>query len=158
MGGDCGLAGRLNRGDVHLCRFAPPDKQRPVLILTRDTAIGHLATVTVGPDNFHGPKRSLRGDIGRRRRNEEPLRRVTAASDQTRRQPESCTDAGGVFSPAVLTWLFLSAEESVERRGLRVARGKFRDIAETPANRALDACQMSGSKWSDEIRLRPRLD
>jgi mRNA interferase MazF len=43
------LAGRLNRGDVHLCRFALPDKQRPVLILTRDSAIGHLATVTVAP-------------------------------------------------------------------------------------------------------------
>ena len=43
------MAGRLNRGDVHLCRFAPPDKQRPVLILTRGTAIGHLATVTVAP-------------------------------------------------------------------------------------------------------------
>jgi mRNA interferase MazF len=43
------LAGRLNRGDVHLCRFAPPDKQRPVLILTRESAIGHLSTVTVAP-------------------------------------------------------------------------------------------------------------
>lgn len=49
MGGDCGVAGRLNRGDVHLCRFSPPDKQRPVLILTRDSAIGHLSTVTVAP-------------------------------------------------------------------------------------------------------------
>jgi mRNA interferase MazF len=49
VGGDGGLAGRLNRGDVHLCRFAPPDKQRPVLMLTRGTAIGHLATVTVAP-------------------------------------------------------------------------------------------------------------
>ncbi len=43
------MARGLNRGDVHLCRFAPPDKQRPVLILTRDMAIGHLATVTVAP-------------------------------------------------------------------------------------------------------------
>ena len=43
------MAGRLNRGDVHLCRFAPPDKQRPVLILTRDGVIGHLSTVTVAP-------------------------------------------------------------------------------------------------------------
>ena len=43
------MAGRLNRGEVHLCRFAPPDKQRPVLILTRDSAIGHLSTVTVAP-------------------------------------------------------------------------------------------------------------
>ena len=43
------MAGKLNRGDVHLCRFAPPDKQRPVLVLTRDSAIGHLSTVTVAP-------------------------------------------------------------------------------------------------------------
>ena len=43
------MARRLNRGDVHLCRFAPPDKQRPVLILTRDAAIAHLSTVTVAP-------------------------------------------------------------------------------------------------------------
>ena len=43
------MARRLNRGDVHLCKFAPPDKQRPVLILTRDAALGYLATVTVAP-------------------------------------------------------------------------------------------------------------
>jgi mRNA interferase MazF len=43
------LAERLNRGDVHLCRFERPDKQRPVLILTRSGAIGHLSTVTVAP-------------------------------------------------------------------------------------------------------------
>ena len=43
------MAGRLNRGDVHLCRFAPPDKMRPVLILTRDISIGLLSTVTVAP-------------------------------------------------------------------------------------------------------------
>ena len=43
------MAGRLNRGDVHLCQFAAPDKQRPVLILTRNGVIGHLSTVTVAP-------------------------------------------------------------------------------------------------------------
>ena len=43
------MAGTLSRGDVRLCRFAPPDKQRPVVVLTRDSAIGHLATVTVAP-------------------------------------------------------------------------------------------------------------
>ena len=43
------MAGQLNRGDIHIYRFAPPDKQRPVLILTRDSAIGHLSTVTVAP-------------------------------------------------------------------------------------------------------------
>src|SRR5580698_211884 len=49
MGGCRGVAGTLSRGDVRLCRFAPPDKQRPVLVLTRDSAVGHLATVTVAP-------------------------------------------------------------------------------------------------------------
>jgi len=43
------VAGRLSRGDVHLCRLAPPDKERPVLVLTRHSAIGHLSTVTVAP-------------------------------------------------------------------------------------------------------------
>jgi mRNA interferase MazF len=43
------LAGGLNRGDVHLCRFASPHKERPVLILTRNSAIRHLSTVTVAP-------------------------------------------------------------------------------------------------------------
>ena len=49
MGGRRGVAGTLTRGEVRLCRFAHPDKQRPVLVLTRDSAIGHLATVTVAP-------------------------------------------------------------------------------------------------------------
>lgn len=39
----------LTRGAVHLCRFEKPDKQRPVLILTRDSAVDHLSTVTVAP-------------------------------------------------------------------------------------------------------------
>ncbi len=43
------MAGKLNRGDVHLCRFASPDQQRPVLILTRNSALGHLSAVTVAP-------------------------------------------------------------------------------------------------------------
>jgi mRNA interferase MazF len=43
------LAGKLSRGDVHLCRFAPPGKPRPVLVITRDSALGHLSTVTVAP-------------------------------------------------------------------------------------------------------------
>jgi mRNA interferase MazF len=43
------MAGILSRGDVRLCRFSPPDKQRPVLVLTRNSAVGHLATVTVAP-------------------------------------------------------------------------------------------------------------
>ncbi len=37
------------RGDVRLYRFAPPDKSRPVVVLTRNSAIAYLATVTVAP-------------------------------------------------------------------------------------------------------------
>jgi mRNA interferase MazF len=43
------MAGRIARGDVRLYQFAPPDKSRPVVVLTRNSAIGYLATVTVAP-------------------------------------------------------------------------------------------------------------
>lgn len=43
------MAARIARGDVRLYSFAPPDKKRPVVVLTRDSAIGYLATVTVAP-------------------------------------------------------------------------------------------------------------
>lgn len=43
------MAGRIARGDVRLYDFAPPDKKRPVVVLTRDGAIAYLSTVTVAP-------------------------------------------------------------------------------------------------------------
>jgi mRNA interferase MazF len=43
------MAARLERGQVRLYRFPPPDKQRPVLVLTRDSAIAYLTRVTVAP-------------------------------------------------------------------------------------------------------------
>lgn len=43
------MAGRIARGDVRLYRFAPPNKQRPVVVLTRASAIAYLSTVTVAP-------------------------------------------------------------------------------------------------------------
>lgn len=43
------MAARIARGDVRLYNFAPPDKNRPVVILTRDSAIAYLGTVTVAP-------------------------------------------------------------------------------------------------------------
>ncbi len=43
------MAANIARGDVRLYRFAPPDKTRPVLVLTRDSAIAYLSTVTVAP-------------------------------------------------------------------------------------------------------------
>jgi mRNA interferase MazF len=43
------LASGIARGDVRLYHFAPPDKKRPVVVLTRDSVIGYLSTVTVAP-------------------------------------------------------------------------------------------------------------
>ncbi len=39
----------VRRGEIRWHRFAPPDKRRPVLILTRDSVIGSLHEVTVAP-------------------------------------------------------------------------------------------------------------
>jgi mRNA interferase MazF len=43
------VAGALARGDVRLFRFPAPDKQRPVLVLTRTSALRFLGRVTVAP-------------------------------------------------------------------------------------------------------------
>ena len=39
----------MKRGEVRWYTFKAPDKRRPVLILTRDSAIGVLTSVTVAP-------------------------------------------------------------------------------------------------------------
>jgi mRNA interferase MazF len=43
------MASRIARGDVRLYSFTPPDKKRPVVVVTRDSAIAYLSTVTVAP-------------------------------------------------------------------------------------------------------------
>lgn len=43
------MASRIARGDVRLYNFAPPDKKRPVVVLTRNSAIAYLSTVIVAP-------------------------------------------------------------------------------------------------------------
>jgi mRNA interferase MazF len=43
------MAARVARGDIRLYQFAPPNKKRPVIVLTRDSAIAYLSTVTVAP-------------------------------------------------------------------------------------------------------------
>jgi mRNA interferase MazF len=43
------VAGGIARGDIRLYNFAAPDKKRPVVVVTRDSAIGYLSTVTVAP-------------------------------------------------------------------------------------------------------------
>jgi len=43
------LAGRVERGEIRLIRFPEPDKERPVLVLTRSSAIPYLSRVTIAP-------------------------------------------------------------------------------------------------------------
>ncbi len=43
------MASRINRGEIWLYTFAPPDKRRPVLVLARQELIGLLRTVIVAP-------------------------------------------------------------------------------------------------------------
>ncbi len=43
------MAGGIGRGEVRLYQFPRPDKQRPVVVLTRESAIGYLSAITVAP-------------------------------------------------------------------------------------------------------------
>ena len=43
------MARGVSRGDIWLYRYAPPDKRRPVLVLSRQDAIDVLSTVIVAP-------------------------------------------------------------------------------------------------------------
>ena len=43
------MAGRVERGEIRTVKFPRPDKSRPVLVLTRSSAIDYLSTVTVAP-------------------------------------------------------------------------------------------------------------
>lgn len=42
------MARRVGRGEIWLLRFARPDKQRPVLVLSRSSLLEVLHTATVG--------------------------------------------------------------------------------------------------------------
>ena len=39
----------MNRGEIRWCTFQPPDKRRPVLILTRNEVMDHLHEIIVVP-------------------------------------------------------------------------------------------------------------
>ena len=39
----------MRRGEIRWYKFRPPDKKRPVLILTRDSILAYLSEVTVAP-------------------------------------------------------------------------------------------------------------
>ena len=49
MGGRTGLGGAMKRGEVRWYKFARPDKNRPIVILTRDSVVEFLGEVTVAP-------------------------------------------------------------------------------------------------------------
>ncbi len=49
MGSRTGLGGAMKRGEVCWYKFSRPDKKRPVVTLTRDSAIEFLGEVTVAP-------------------------------------------------------------------------------------------------------------
>ena len=68
------MASQLNRGQIWMYTFAPPDKRRPVLILTRQEVIGMLRTVMVAPitATIHGAPSEVIVGI------EEGLKRVSA--------------------------------------------------------------------------------
>ena len=43
------MAGSPNRGEIWMYEFSPPDKRRPVLVLTRSESIRYLSHVTIAP-------------------------------------------------------------------------------------------------------------
>ena len=49
MGDRTGLGGAMKRGEVRWYKCARPDKNRPVVILTRDSALDFLGEVTIAP-------------------------------------------------------------------------------------------------------------
>ncbi len=49
MGRGAEVAGALRRGEVRLVRMPAPDKTRPVLVLTRTSALRFLGRITIAP-------------------------------------------------------------------------------------------------------------
>ncbi len=43
----------MKQGEIYWHTFRPPDKRRPVLILTRNSALPYLSSVTVAPLTTH---------------------------------------------------------------------------------------------------------
>jgi len=70
------MASRVNRGEIWLYTFEPPDKRRPVLVLSRQGAIRLLSTVLVAPitSTIHGAPSEVSVGI------EEGLKRTSAVN------------------------------------------------------------------------------
>ena len=93
---------------MHLCRFASPHKQRPVLILTRLSALGHLSTVApisstirdVPSEVILGIGDGMKGPCAVNLHNS-----ATVSQDRFRRasrQPKYRTDARSLRNSAIL--------------------------------------------------------
>ena len=70
------MAGELNRGEVWMYTFKAPDKQRPVVIISRQEVIPLLRTVLVAPitSTIHGSPAEVAVGI------DEGLKRSSAAN------------------------------------------------------------------------------
>ena len=70
------MAGELNRGEIWMYRFKSPDKQRPVVIISRQEVIPLLRTVLVAPvtSTIHGSPAEVTVGI------DEGLKRDSAAN------------------------------------------------------------------------------
>lgn len=96
-----------------------PDKQRPVLILTRDSAIGHLPTLTVVPIilTIRGAPSDVILDVddGLKARRAVNLRNVVTVSQQRLdRRVDSLTDER--MREAIQTFTMTSRRRSRERK------------------------------------------
>ena len=58
----------MRRGEVRWYKFPKPDKNRPVLILTRTSILDYLGEVTVRPSYSHGEEHPQRSPAFHRRR------------------------------------------------------------------------------------------
>lgn len=59
------MAGRVERGDIWLCDFEPPDKRRPVVVVSRADALLFLRTAMVAPitSTIHGVRSEVILDV-----------------------------------------------------------------------------------------------
>jgi mRNA interferase MazF len=53
MGKNPRVGGAMKQAEVYWCDFPPPDRRRPVVILTRNSALSFLTGITVAPLTTH---------------------------------------------------------------------------------------------------------
>ena len=92
------MARELNRGEIWLYTFKPPDKRRPVLIISRQAAIRFLRTVVVAPvtSTIHGSPAEVEVgfDEGLKHRSAVNLDHIQTVDRSLLRQFVGTVDAG----------------------------------------------------------------